>query len=100
MLLFKETEEQLDWEYTILVSFMEIYNEMLRDLLSTEPTTKLDIKQSKDGIHVPNMTHVKVTCVGEVNEVCLFVCLFIVLLFCLFVCLFVQNPYMSMLQEK
>ncbi|XP_057291181.1 kinesin-like protein KIFC3 [Hydractinia symbiolongicarpus] len=69
MLLFKETEEQLDWEYTILVSFMEIYNEMLRDLLSTEPTTKLDIKQSKDGIHVPNMTHVKVTCVDEVNEV-------------------------------
>lgn len=59
-----------DWKFIILVSFVEIYNEMLRDLLSTEPTTKLDIKQNKDGSHhVPGLTHVKVASVKDVNEV-------------------------------
>ena len=52
---------------------MEIYNEMLRDLLSVEPEAKLDIKQNKDGtMYVPKLTHVKVSGVSDVNQVCFF----------------------------
>ena len=59
-----------DWDFTILVSFVEIYNEMLRDLLSVDPTSKLNIKQNKDGSHyVPGLTHVRVKNVKDVNEV-------------------------------
>ena len=53
-LLFHESLELVDWEYSISVSFMEIYNETLKDLL-TEKHTKLLIKQGENGVHVPGM---------------------------------------------
>ena len=68
-LLFKECSEKLDWKYSISVSYMEIYNEMLRDLLSSDPTIKLSIKQNKDGVHVPGLTSIQVKNVHNVNEV-------------------------------
>ena len=48
---------------------MEIYNEMLRDLLGNNPTAKLDIKHGKEGMHVPGLNQVQVRCVEDVNEV-------------------------------
>lgn len=52
-LLFQKTAELNDWNFKIFVSYVEIYNETLIDLLNDEPG-KLEIKQhGKDGVHVP-----------------------------------------------
>ncbi|KAG1949035.1 kinesin-like protein KIFC3 [Pimephales promelas] len=56
--LFNEIEERKDmWTYTVSVSSVEIYNEVLRDLLSKDGE-KLDIKINPDGtgqLHVPGL---------------------------------------------
>lgn len=54
-LLFEEAEDRhKDWTFHIQVSVIEIYNESVRDLLSSEPADKLDIKLNQDGnLHVP-----------------------------------------------
>ncbi|XP_028325818.1 kinesin-like protein KIFC3 [Gouania willdenowi] len=56
--LFGEIEERKDmWSYTVTVSSVEIYNEVLRDLLSKDGE-KLDIKINPDGtgqLHVPGL---------------------------------------------
>ncbi|KAG9337762.1 hypothetical protein JZ751_028260 [Albula glossodonta] len=56
--LFSEIEDRKDmWSYSISVSSVEIYNEVLRDLLSKDGE-KLDIKLNPDGtgqLHVPGL---------------------------------------------
>ena len=48
---------------------MEICNEMLRDLLGHDPSSKLDIKQGREGLFVPGLVEIDVSNVDEVNEV-------------------------------
>ncbi len=68
--LFQVVEERhSDHDYSIMVSVLEIYNECVRDLLSTDPTQKLDIKQGPDGVYVPGLTQVAISQLDEVNEV-------------------------------
>ena len=62
-------ERQDDWDYHILVSVLEIYNETVRDLLAVNHTEKLEIKQSPNGVYVPGLTQVQVSELEEVNEV-------------------------------
>ncbi|XP_048880945.1 kinesin-like protein KIFC3 isoform X2 [Brienomyrus brachyistius] len=56
--LFSEIEDKKDmWTYSVNVSSVEIYNEVLRDLLSKDGE-KLDIKMNPDGtgqLHVPGL---------------------------------------------
>ncbi|CAH1774176.1 unnamed protein product [Owenia fusiformis] len=68
--LFTIIEERgVEWQYTISVSVMEIYNEMLRDLLSSDPSYKMEIKRNQDGsLYVPGLTTVPVSCLDDVNE--------------------------------
>jgi hypothetical protein len=42
----KESDEDRDTEYHIHVSYVEIYNEEIRDLLSDTPEKKLEIKNN------------------------------------------------------
>lgn len=70
MLLFDETRDRgVDWSYSINVSVIEIYNEMIRDLLGDDPSAKLEVKQGRDGLFVPGLTEIQVTDVDELNEV-------------------------------
>ena len=70
MLLFEETSDRgVDWSYSINVSVIEIYNEMIRDLLGDDPSAKLEVKQGREGLFVPGLTEIQVTDVDELNEV-------------------------------
>ena len=62
-------QRQIDWDYNIIVSVLEVYNETVRDLLSLNFTEKMDIKQGTGGVYVPGLTQVSVTRLEEVNEV-------------------------------
>ena len=69
-LLFEETRDRgVDWSFSINVSVIEIYNEMIRDLLGHDPSIKLEVKQGRDGLFVPGLTEIQVGDVDELNEV-------------------------------
>ena len=68
--LFATVEERRgEWEYSILVSVLEIYNECVRDLLASDHTEKKEVKQGPTGIFIPGLTQVQVSHLEEVNEV-------------------------------
>ena len=46
----KESDEDRDTVYDVHVSYVEIYNEEIRDLLSDTPTQKLEIKGNNGAI--------------------------------------------------
>ncbi|KAJ1417113.1 P-loop containing nucleoside triphosphate hydrolase [Sesbania bispinosa] len=71
--LFRISEERQGIvKYELLVSMLEVYNEKIRDLLaenSTEPTKKLEIKQSADGTQeVPGLVEARVYGTEDVWE--------------------------------
>eukprot|EP00112_Aurelia_sp_Birch-Aquarium-sp1_P022068 Seg61.8 transcript_id=Seg61.8/GoldUCD/mRNA.D3Y31 product="Kinesin-like protein KIFC3" protein_id=Seg61.8/GoldUCD/D3Y31 len=68
-LLFNDLQERLDWNYSISMSLLEIYNESIRDLLGANPVNSLDIKQGKEGVHVPGLEEVHVENVEDVHRV-------------------------------
>ncbi|KAM9765885.1 LOW QUALITY PROTEIN: kinesin-like protein KIFC3 [Menidia menidia] len=71
-LLFSEvSDKEPDWEYRIRASMVEIYNETLRDLLSENPTERLDIKMKPDGsggLYVPGLTEREVETQEDINR--------------------------------
>ncbi|KAF5738045.1 Di-glucose binding protein with Kinesin motor domain isoform 1 [Tripterygium wilfordii] len=70
--LFEIAKERREtFMYDISVSVLEVYNEQIRDLLATSPTSKkLEIKQSSEGFHhVPGIVEAKVSNVREVWSV-------------------------------
>ncbi|KAJ4931518.1 hypothetical protein JOQ06_025813 [Pogonophryne albipinna] len=70
--LFSEIEERKDmWTYTVNVSSVEIYNEVLRDLLSKDGE-KLDIKINPDGtgqLHVPGLRVIEVKSFQHIKKI-------------------------------
>ncbi|XP_015769144.1 PREDICTED: kinesin-like protein KIFC3 [Acropora digitifera] len=69
-LLFEETRDRgVNWQFTINVSVIEIYNEMLRDLLGEHPSQKLEIRKGPSGLFVPGLTEKEVKTVEDVNEI-------------------------------
>ncbi|KDP29798.1 hypothetical protein JCGZ_18733 [Jatropha curcas] len=70
--LFKIAKERSEtFTYSLSVSVLEVYNEQIRDLLATTPTSKkLEIKQSSEGSHhVPGIVEAKVDNLREVWDV-------------------------------
>ncbi|KAJ4714582.1 Kinesin-like protein [Melia azedarach] len=66
--LFDIAKERSDtYSYNISVSVLEVYNEQIRDLLATSPTSKkLEIKQSSEGSHhVLGIVEAKVDSIRE-----------------------------------
>ena len=69
-LLYEETRDRgVDWDFSISVSVIEIYNEMIRDLLGDNPSAKLEVKQGKEGLYVPGLTEIQLKDVQELKEV-------------------------------
>ncbi|XP_028281557.1 kinesin-like protein KIFC3 isoform X2 [Parambassis ranga] len=70
--LFSVIEERKDmWSYTVTVSSVEIYNEVLRDLLSKDGE-KLDIKINPDGtgqLHVPGLRIIEVKSFQHIKKI-------------------------------
>ncbi|KAE8659234.1 E3 ubiquitin-protein ligase UPL2 isoform 1 [Hibiscus syriacus] len=70
--LFKIVEQRKENStYSISVSVLEVYNEQIRDLLATEPSSKrLEIRQASEGFHhVPGIVEAKVENIKEVWSV-------------------------------
>ena len=50
-------------------SYLEIYNEEIRDLLAANSKQKLDLKENPDrGVYVKSLSHHQVTSVGECEK--------------------------------
>jgi len=71
--IFEEQKKlkEKNWEYKLQASFLEIYNEEIRDLLTTETNLKYDIKMSDSkgtDIHVTNLKVEEVTSEGQISS--------------------------------
>lgn len=70
--IFSKVEKKKDMEYRIKVSFLEIYNEKIKDLLVTDTDSigkSLDIQEdSVKGIVVQDLTEIEVTNVEQVQQ--------------------------------
>ncbi|KAM6300151.1 chromosome-associated kinesin KIF4A isoform 1-T1 [Aegotheles albertisi] len=67
-LLFKEKEQRQDWEFVLKVSYLEIYNEDILDLLcpSRERSSQISIREDpKGGIKIVGLTERNVTCAQD-----------------------------------
>ena len=57
-------------KYLVRASYFEIYNEEIRDLLSTKPQNNLELKESTDtGVYVKGLTSAVVKSVEEIDSV-------------------------------
>ncbi|NXH20549.1 KIF4 protein, partial [Bucco capensis] len=67
-LLFEEKERRQDWEFLLKVSYLEIYNEDILDLLcpSRERSAQISIREDpKEGIKIVGLIERSVTCAQE-----------------------------------
>ncbi|NXC43786.1 KIF4 protein, partial [Penelope pileata] len=67
-LLFKEKEQRQDWEFVLKVSYLEIYNEDILDLLcsSRERSSQISIREDpKEGIKIVGLTERSVACAQD-----------------------------------
>ena len=62
------TERDVDTEYNIRISLLEIYNERIQDLLSATPTQQLKAIQTASGMQVQDLTYVPVSSAAQVLD--------------------------------
>ena len=59
-----------DLQFLVRASYLEIYNEEIRDLLSKDPKNSLDLKENVDsGVYVKDLTSFVVKNVNEIDHV-------------------------------
>ena len=68
--IFRHINTTEDQEFLVRASFLEIYNEEIRDLLGKNPQAKLKLKENVDtGVYVKGLTAFVVKGVAEINNV-------------------------------
>jgi len=68
--IFHDVESSEGKQWMVRASFLEIYNEEVRDLLSKDPKNKLDVKEHKDsGVYVKGLNAFVVKSVPELRNV-------------------------------
>lgn len=69
--IFQQMEEMPDYDFTLNCAFIELYQEKLYDLLSTQPREQslVDIREVQNNkIAIPNLTEIVVTNVQETTD--------------------------------
>ena len=68
--IFDHVSTAQDLQFLVRASYLEIYNEEIRDLLSKDPKNSLDLKESVDsGVYVKDLTSFVVKNVSEIDHV-------------------------------
>jgi kinesin family member 3B len=68
--VFQRIESSENMQYLVRASFLEIYNEEIRDLLSKSPKDKMELKESKDsGVYVKGLSAFVVKSSAELKNV-------------------------------
>lgn len=67
--IFESISADPSREYMVRASYLEIYNEDIRDLLGDDSKKKLDLKEGADGsVYVKDLTEVVVSDVDSINR--------------------------------
>lgn len=69
--IFKSIQgDSIKTQFLVRASYLEIYNEEIRDLLSKNPRNKLDLHEKPDsGVYVRDLSYFAVKGVDEIREV-------------------------------
>ncbi|XP_001629592.2 kinesin-like protein KIF17 isoform X2 [Nematostella vectensis] len=68
--IFESINVADDSKFLVHASYLEIYNEEIRDLLGKDHKAKLDLKEHPDkGVYVKDLTMIPVNCVSEIEHV-------------------------------
>lgn len=51
----------------VYLSYLEIYNEQIRDLLSPSPGVHLELREDREQVHVAGLSEVRATSTNEVG---------------------------------
>eukprot|EP01137_Pigoraptor_chileana_P013076 Opistho-2@66158 len=67
--IFEQIAVQEATQFLIRASYLEIYNEEIRDLLGDNPKARLELKQHPDtGVYVKGLSHITVKSVEEIEQ--------------------------------
>jgi hypothetical protein len=68
--IFDHISSASDFQFLVRASYLEIYNEEIRDLLSKDPKNSLELKENLDtGVYVKDLTSFVVKNVTEIDHV-------------------------------
>ena len=68
--VFEHIKANSDKQFLVRASYLELYNEEIRDLLAKDPHQKMDLKESPDkGVYVKGLTEIVCKGVAEIDEV-------------------------------
>ena len=83
-------DSQSSESFLVRISYLEIYNEEIRDLLSPGTHKKLELKESAEsGVYVKNLTSLTVNSITDIRQLLMVLIILYLYLFTLIMFLFV-----------